>query len=82
MDVFNHRIVGIVTAMYFSNSRSLFPGLEARLILENLKPHLLAALKEAAQTRGIITLQRYSDVFGCEPNLYWLSHLSSSQAFS
>ncbi|ERE91622.1 sacsin [Cricetulus griseus] len=32
--------------------RSLFPGLEARLILENLKPHLLAALKEAAQTRG------------------------------
>nr|KAF6428417.1 sacsin molecular chaperone [Rousettus aegyptiacus] len=33
--------------------RSLFPGLEGKLILDNLKPHLLAALKEAAQTRGI-----------------------------
>ncbi|XP_075418940.1 sacsin isoform X2 [Tenrec ecaudatus] len=32
--------------------RSLFPGLEGRFLLENLKPHVLAALKEAAQTRG------------------------------
>lgn len=39
---------------FFSLLRSLFPGLEGRLILDNLKPHLLAALKEAAQTRGII----------------------------
>lgn len=68
VDVFNRRIVGIITAVYFSNSRSLFPGLEARLILENLKPHLLAALKEAAQTRGIITIQSCSYIFGCEPN--------------
>lgn len=30
--------------------RSLFPGLEERFILDNLTPHLLAALTEAAQT--------------------------------
>uniref|UniRef100_A0A452QMS3 Sacsin molecular chaperone n=1 Tax=Ursus americanus TaxID=9643 RepID=A0A452QMS3_URSAM len=34
--------------------RSLFPGLEGRFILDSLKPHLIAALNEAAQTRGII----------------------------
>uniref|UniRef100_A0ABI7Y251 Ubiquitin-like domain-containing protein n=1 Tax=Felis catus TaxID=9685 RepID=A0ABI7Y251_FELCA len=32
--------------------RSLFPGLEGRFILDSLKPHLIAALKEAAQTRA------------------------------
>ncbi|XP_028903954.1 sacsin isoform X2 [Ornithorhynchus anatinus] len=32
--------------------RSLFPGLEGRLILDDLKPQVLASLKEAAQTRG------------------------------
>jgi hypothetical protein len=68
VDVFNRRIVGIITAVYFSNSRSPFPGLEARFILENLKPLLLAALKEAVQTRGIITIQCCSYIFGCEPN--------------
>uniref|UniRef100_A0A452QMT9 Sacsin molecular chaperone n=1 Tax=Ursus americanus TaxID=9643 RepID=A0A452QMT9_URSAM len=31
--------------------RSLFPGLEGRFILDSLKPHLIAALNEAAQTR-------------------------------
>lgn len=40
--------------------RSLFPGLEGRFILDNLKPHLLAALKEAAQTRAQQLLWGYS----------------------
>uniref|UniRef100_A0A8C5KVP0 Sacsin n=1 Tax=Jaculus jaculus TaxID=51337 RepID=A0A8C5KVP0_JACJA len=40
--------------------RSLFPALEARFLLENLKPHLLAALKEAAQTRAQQLLWGYS----------------------
>ena len=39
--------------MFLSRFRSLFPGLEGRFILDTLKPHLIAALKEAAQTRGI-----------------------------
>lgn len=30
--------------------RSLFPDLKERFILDNLNPHLLAALMEAAQT--------------------------------
>ena len=47
-------LLEIVTAVVLSPLRSLFPGLEGRFILDNLKPHLLAALKEAAQTRGII----------------------------
>lgn len=46
----------IVIVMLLSLFRSLFPGLEGRFILDNLKPHLLAALKEAAQTRGIIVV--------------------------
>uniref|UniRef100_A0A452QMN6 Sacsin molecular chaperone n=1 Tax=Ursus americanus TaxID=9643 RepID=A0A452QMN6_URSAM len=33
--------------------RSLFPGLEGRFILDSLKPHLIAALNEAAQTRAL-----------------------------
>ncbi|XP_054442512.1 sacsin isoform X5 [Pteronotus mesoamericanus] len=40
--------------------RSLFPGLDGRFILDNLKPHLLAALKEAAQTRAQQLLWGYS----------------------
>uniref|UniRef100_A0A4W2BNF2 Sacsin n=1 Tax=Bos indicus x Bos taurus TaxID=30522 RepID=A0A4W2BNF2_BOBOX len=40
--------------------RSLFPGLEGRFLLDNLKPHLLAALKEAAQTRAQQLLWGYS----------------------
>uniref|UniRef100_A0A8C3UPC2 Ubiquitin-like domain-containing protein n=1 Tax=Catharus ustulatus TaxID=91951 RepID=A0A8C3UPC2_CATUS len=32
--------------------RSLFPGLEGRLLSDNLKPEVLAALKEAAKSRG------------------------------
>ncbi|XP_068123047.1 sacsin [Hyperolius riggenbachi] len=32
--------------------RSLFPGLEGRLLSEDLKPEILAALKEAATSRG------------------------------
>lgn len=60
VDFLNLRIIRIVTAVHLSRSRSLFPGLEARLILENLKPHLLAALKEAAQTRGILAMECFS----------------------
>uniref|UniRef100_A0A803YGF9 Ubiquitin-like domain-containing protein n=1 Tax=Meleagris gallopavo TaxID=9103 RepID=A0A803YGF9_MELGA len=32
--------------------RSLFPGLEGRLLSDDLKPEVLAALKEAAKSRG------------------------------
>ncbi|KAK1169336.1 hypothetical protein AOXY_G8102 [Acipenser oxyrinchus oxyrinchus] len=32
--------------------RSLFPGLEGRFLSENIKPSVLAALKEAAKSRG------------------------------
>ncbi|KAK9402410.1 sacsin, partial [Crotalus adamanteus] len=32
--------------------RSLFPGLEGRLLADNLKPQMLAALKEASKSRG------------------------------
>nr|XP_020666734.1 sacsin isoform X1 [Pogona vitticeps] len=32
--------------------RSMFPGLEGRLLADDLKPHVLAALKEAAKSRG------------------------------
>ncbi|XP_027733449.1 sacsin isoform X3 [Vombatus ursinus] len=32
--------------------RSLFPGLEGRIIFDDLKSQILASLKEAAQTRG------------------------------
>lgn len=33
-------------------ARSLFPGLEGRLLSDGLKPEVLAALKEAAKSRG------------------------------
>ncbi|XP_053312398.1 sacsin [Spea bombifrons] len=32
--------------------RTLFPGLEGRLLLDNLKPEILTALKEASSSRG------------------------------
>ncbi|XP_034266196.1 LOW QUALITY PROTEIN: sacsin [Pantherophis guttatus] len=32
--------------------RSLFPGLEGRLLADNLKPQVLSALKEASKSRG------------------------------
>uniref|UniRef100_A0A804HK57 Sacsin molecular chaperone n=1 Tax=Homo sapiens TaxID=9606 RepID=A0A804HK57_HUMAN len=44
-------VIYITSAEY---PRSLFPSLEGRFILDNLKPHLVAALKEAAQTRGFL----------------------------
>lgn len=35
--------------------RSLFPGLEGRLLSDDLKPEVLAALKEAAKSRGNVS---------------------------
>ncbi|XP_011533341.1 sacsin isoform X4 [Homo sapiens] len=50
-------VIYITSAEY---PRSLFPSLEGRFILDNLKPHLVAALKEAAQTRAQQQLWGYS----------------------
>lgn len=43
--------------VFFFNGmlRSLFPGLEGRLLSDDLKPEVLAALKEAAKSRGIVS---------------------------
>lgn len=58
--------------------RSLFPGLEGRFILDNLKPHLLAALKEAAQTRGrpctqlqLLNPERFARLIKEAMNTFW-----------
>uniref|UniRef100_UPI00398E5476 sacsin isoform X2 n=1 Tax=Pristiophorus japonicus TaxID=55135 RepID=UPI00398E5476 len=37
--------------------RSLFPGLEGRFLAENLKPTVLSALREAAESRGRLCTQ-------------------------
>ncbi|XP_078258551.1 sacsin isoform X1 [Rhinoraja longicauda] len=39
------------------HSRSLFPGLEGRFLAENLKPCILSALREAAESRGRLCTQ-------------------------
>lgn len=36
-------------------ARSLFPGLEGRLLSDDLKPEVFAALKEAAKSRGNVS---------------------------
>uniref|UniRef100_A0A8C9BKB9 Sacsin molecular chaperone n=1 Tax=Phocoena sinus TaxID=42100 RepID=A0A8C9BKB9_PHOSS len=58
--------------------RSLFPGLEGKFILDNLKPHLLAALKEAAQTRGrpctqlqLLNPERFARLIKEVVNTFW-----------
>ncbi|KAM4702085.1 LOW QUALITY PROTEIN: sacsin [Discoglossus pictus] len=40
--------------------RTLFPGLEGRLLCDNLKPEILTALKEASQTRAQQLLWGYA----------------------
>uniref|UniRef100_A0A452UIL3 Sacsin molecular chaperone n=1 Tax=Ursus maritimus TaxID=29073 RepID=A0A452UIL3_URSMA len=58
--------------------RSLFPGLEGRFILDSLKPHLIAALKEAAQTRGrpctqlqLLNPERFARLIKEVMNTFW-----------
>lgn len=54
--------------------RSLYPGLEARFLSENIKPSVKDRLKVAANSRGnvifvIITLKHYSGDRGTDPRL-------------
>ncbi|KYO44864.1 hypothetical protein Y1Q_0022949 [Alligator mississippiensis] len=60
--------------------RSLFPGLEGRLLSDNLKPQVLTALKEAAKSRGrpctqlqLLTPERFARLIKEVMNTVWPS---------
>lgn len=58
-------------------ARSLFPGLEGKLLSDDLKPEVLAALKEAAKSRGNVSF-----VFSySETNFSWFKQTSSKPKF-
>lgn len=55
LDALLKHVLGFFVFSFYDVLRSLFPGLEGRLLSDDLKPEVLSALKEAAKSRGNVS---------------------------